>query len=76
MANTAGVGVGVGPAWAVGPLHPFPPCNFDAPAFLLVLVQMADAAGVDVGPVEVQPGLLVVPLLSWYTTAFDVEDPR
>lgn len=38
--------------------------------------QMADAAGVDVGPVEVAPGLLVVPLLSWYNTAFDVQDPR
>jgi hypothetical protein len=38
--------------------------------------QMADAAGVDVGPVEVAPGLLVVPLLSWYNSAFDVADPR
>lgn len=25
---------------------------------------------------EVAPGLLVVPLLSWYNTAFDVQDPR
>jgi len=38
--------------------------------------QMADATGVDVGPVEVQPGLLVVPLLSWYNTHFDGDDPR
>lgn len=37
---------------------------------------MADAAGVDVGPVEVQPGLLIVPLLSWYNCAFDLQDPR
>jgi hypothetical protein len=37
---------------------------------------MADAAGVEVGPVEVCPGLLVVPLLSWYNATFDVEDPR
>jgi hypothetical protein len=51
-------------------------CMFSAPARVLVLVQMADTAGVDVGPVEVQPGVLVVPLLSWYNTAFDTEDPR
>jgi hypothetical protein len=37
---------------------------------------MADAAGVDVGPVEVQPGVLIVPLLSWYNSSFDTQDPR
>jgi hypothetical protein len=43
---------------------------------LLLLLQMADECGVDVGPVEVQPGLIVLPLLSWYRTEFDTSDPR
>ncbi|WIA13924.1 hypothetical protein OEZ85_002494 [Tetradesmus obliquus] len=43
---------------------------------LLALRQMADECGVDVGPVEVTPGLIVLPLLSWYTATFDTSDPR
>ncbi|KAF6263899.1 hypothetical protein COO60DRAFT_1664767 [Scenedesmus sp. NREL 46B-D3] len=48
----------------------------DSFAKLLALRQMADECGVDVGPVEVQPGLIVLPLLSWYRAAFDASDPR
>jgi hypothetical protein len=43
---------------------------------LLLLLQMADECGVDVGPVEVTPGLIVLPLLSWYRAEFDTADPR
>jgi hypothetical protein len=48
----------------------------DSWAKLASLRQMAAAAGVDVGPVAVAPGVLVVPLLSWYSAAFDEAEPR
>jgi hypothetical protein len=37
---------------------------------------MALEVGVDLGPVACGPQVLVVPLLSWYNHAFDVQDPR
>jgi hypothetical protein len=43
---------------------------------LMLLLQMADECGIDVEPVEVQPGLIVLPLLSWYRAEFDTSDPR
>ena len=38
-------------------------------------MQMCDELEVDTAPAEVAPGLIVVPMLSWYNSAFDVADP-
>ncbi|GIM12046.1 hypothetical protein Vretimale_15431, partial [Volvox reticuliferus] len=43
---------------------------------LWALLAACDELGVETVAAEVIPGLLVVPLFSWYNAAFDIADPR
>ena len=48
----------------------------DSVCKLLSLVDCCDELGVEVAPAEVARGLFVVPLYSWYSHEYDVDDPR
>lgn len=43
---------------------------------LLGLLAMCDELGIDTVPAEVAPNLRIVPLHSWYSHTFDLNDPR
>jgi len=49
--------------------------NPDSIAKLHAVFAVCDELGVDIFPAPICEGLVIVPLLSWYTAEFDLEDP-
>ncbi len=47
----------------------------DSVCKLLALLGLCDDLGVVTVPAQVAPGLVLVPLLSWYSSAFDPQGP-